>query len=69
VFAFVDGVNVDRITGFEELGNTDSFTTPALELRLGTTGVIEKRETTFRQIRGKNRISQTNGEDEDDFDD
>ncbi|CAG8519123.1 3840_t:CDS:2 [Paraglomus occultum] len=34
VISFIDGISVDRIVGFEELGNTDSFTTAALELRL-----------------------------------
>ncbi|CAG8835795.1 16684_t:CDS:2, partial [Racocetra persica] len=34
VISFIDGISVDRIIGFDDLGNTDSFTTAALELRL-----------------------------------
>ncbi|KAF9965963.1 hypothetical protein BGZ70_003685 [Mortierella alpina] len=41
VIAFVDGVAVDRLTGFEELGNTDNFSTGMLELRYKTVGVID----------------------------
>jgi len=67
VLSFVDGANVDRVVGFEDLGNTDSFTTAALELRLASTGVIEKRETTFQQI-DKRSISQSNDDDDEDED-
>ncbi|KAG0285638.1 hypothetical protein BGZ96_010136 [Linnemannia gamsii] len=41
VIAFVDGIAVDRLIGFEELGNTDNFSTAMLELRYKTAGVIE----------------------------
>ncbi|PWN27945.1 thioredoxin-like protein [Jaminaea rosea] len=40
VVCFVDGQVKDRIVGFEELGNTDSFKLHELEERLGTAGVI-----------------------------
>lgn len=33
-----------RIVGFDELGNTDSFQTAALELKLIHAGVIKKKE-------------------------
>lgn len=42
VICFVDGVTKDRLIGFEELGNVDSFDTAALELRLATSGVIQR---------------------------
>lgn len=29
-----------RVTGFEELGNTDSFPTSVLEKRLGKSGIV-----------------------------
>ncbi|ORX45373.1 thioredoxin-like protein [Piromyces finnis] len=40
LFSFVDGIAVDRIIGFEELGNTDNFTTKFLETRLSKSNVI-----------------------------
>ncbi|KAG0200481.1 hypothetical protein BGX28_006454 [Mortierella sp. GBA30] len=41
VISFTDGVAVDRLIGFEELGSTDNFSTAMLELRYKTVGVIE----------------------------
>ncbi|KAG0258785.1 hypothetical protein BG011_003083 [Mortierella polycephala] len=41
VIAFTDGIAVDRLVGFDELGNTDNFSTTMLELRYKTAGVIE----------------------------
>ncbi|KAM6495781.1 Thioredoxin-like fold [Amanita muscaria] len=38
VISFIDGVLKDRLIGFEEVGNTDSFTTALLETRLLATG-------------------------------
>ncbi len=40
----MDGVVVDRIVGFEELGGVDDFKTAALEKRLEKCGVIAKAE-------------------------
>ncbi|KAL0573013.1 hypothetical protein V5O48_008959 [Marasmius crinis-equi] len=42
VICFVKGVTKDRLVGFEELGNNDTFTTATLELRLAVCGVIQK---------------------------
>ncbi|KAJ7283529.1 thioredoxin-like protein [Mycena rebaudengoi] len=42
VICFVDGVSKDRLVGFEELGNNDTFDTAVLELRLAVSGVIQK---------------------------
>jgi thioredoxin-like negative regulator of GroEL len=43
VLAFVDGVSVDRIVGFEGLGYTqDTFTTKDLEGRLLASGVVQR---------------------------
>jgi hypothetical protein len=45
--AFVDGISVDRIVGFEGLGYTqDTFTTKDLEARLLTSGVIQRAKAT-----------------------
>ncbi|KAG0239153.1 thioredoxin-like protein [Mortierella sp. GBAus27b] len=41
VISFVDGIAVDRLVGFEELGNTDNFSTSLLEIRYKNAGVIE----------------------------
>jgi thioredoxin-like negative regulator of GroEL len=38
VISFNKGISVDRIVGFEELGNTDNFATAALEFRLAANG-------------------------------
>jgi thioredoxin-like negative regulator of GroEL len=47
VIAFVNGVTVDRIVGFEGLGYTqDTFTTKDLEAKLLTSGVIQRAKTT-----------------------
>ncbi|KAF7292367.1 hypothetical protein HMN09_01220800 [Mycena chlorophos] len=43
VICFVDGVSKDKLIGFEELGNSDGFETAVLEMRLGVSGVIEKK--------------------------
>ncbi|KAG0373318.1 hypothetical protein BGX24_011854 [Mortierella sp. AD032] len=41
VIAFIEGIAVDRLIGFDELGSTDNFSTSMLELRYKTAGVIE----------------------------
>ena len=47
VLAFVDGVSVDRVIGFEGLGFTpDTFTTKDLEARLLSSGVVQRAKTT-----------------------
>lgn len=43
VLAFIDGISVDRIVGFEGLGYTeDTFTTTDLETRLLSSGVVQR---------------------------
>ena len=47
VLAFIDGVSVDRIVGFEGLGYTqDTFTTQDLEARLLSSGVVQRAKAT-----------------------
>ncbi|KAK7099284.1 uncharacterized protein [Littorina saxatilis] len=41
IFCFKKGIVVDKIVGFEEIGNTDDFRTEVLELRLAKSGTIE----------------------------
>jgi len=45
VMCFTDGVSKDRLVGFEELGNTDTFATSVLEERLLSSGVISPSPT------------------------
>ncbi|KAJ9125337.1 hypothetical protein QFC22_000296 [Naganishia vaughanmartiniae] len=40
VISFINGNATDRLIGFEELGNDDSFSTAALEFRLKRSGVL-----------------------------
>ncbi|KAI8972064.1 thioredoxin-like protein [Mycotypha africana] len=44
VMAWKDGYAQTKIVGFDDLGNTDSFQTAALELKLIHAGVIKKKE-------------------------
>ncbi|SNX85521.1 related to PLP1 - protein involved in actin and tubulin folding [Melanopsichium pennsylvanicum] len=44
LITFKDGVSKDKMIGFEELGNSDKFSTGALEWRLGQSGIIDPRE-------------------------
>jgi len=70
VLAFVDGVSVDRIVGFEGLGySEDSFTTRDLEARLLRAGVLVRAKTTGEEVmrsRGKVQGGEGGGEDDDD---
>lgn len=50
VVFFIDGVTTDRLVGFDELGERDSFTTIALEKRLMKTGVIEMPTSHIEQM-------------------
>ncbi len=45
VICFQDGLVVDRIVGFEELGSTDAFKTATLERRLIKSGVVQVTST------------------------
>jgi len=40
IICFKDGIAIDRIIGFEELGENDNFSTKLLEKRLAKSGVI-----------------------------
>jgi thioredoxin-like negative regulator of GroEL len=41
IICFIDGIAVDRVVGFEDMGNRDDFPTLALTRRLIRTGVIK----------------------------
>lgn len=75
VMAFVDGVCRDRLIGFEELGNSDAFSTAALEWRLGqtgrcyglTTGVLRPQQKAHQPILGFGVPSAPVGEADDEW--
>jgi len=73
VISFIKGVTKDRIIGFEELGNVDSFSTATLELRLLHTGVIQKDSNTTSTVKharavvsSGSRLRQDSHDDDDD---
>jgi thioredoxin-like negative regulator of GroEL len=51
IVSFVEGVSVDRLVGFEELGFNDNFDTALLEKRLATSGVIEVKESKIQTVK------------------
>lgn len=76
VIAFVDGVGVDRIVGFEGLGySEDTFKTRDLELRLIGAGVLEKERVVGigsvnngRRTRESREAGDDNNDNDDDWD-
>jgi len=73
VLSFIDGVNKDRILGFEGLGRGDNFTTPQLEARLLGSGVLVRQKVAGGQHQAQNYGSGGNRnkykDDSDDADD
>ncbi|OWZ72536.1 hypothetical protein AYX14_02002 [Cryptococcus neoformans] len=70
VMSYVDGRAVDRLIGFEELGQSDNFTTKALEFRLSQTGVLPTDLTLATNVSAsilthKQQGSRSGSEDED----
>jgi thioredoxin-like negative regulator of GroEL len=71
VLAFVNGVSVDRIVGFEGLGYTqDTFTTKDLEAKLLQSGVIQRAKATGgASVKfGVNKTKKDDSDDGDDWD-
>lgn len=67
---FMDGIAVDRLCGFEEMGNRDDFQTIALTRRMVASGVIkaltkEEQGPTFKRA-GRGR-DDSEGDDSDEF--
>ncbi|KAI9227895.1 MAG: thioredoxin-like protein [Piptocephalis tieghemiana] len=56
VVGFVDGITVDRLVGFEELGHNDSFSTEALEHLLGRNDVLTVKKTPVQVSSGRKTI-------------
>jgi len=69
IISFIDGISVDRIVGFDDLGNTDSFTTAALEFRLSQSGIIKKLEASKKPERKTIFGFSENSNDDDEDDD
>jgi hypothetical protein len=72
VLAFVNGVSIDRIVGFEGLGYTqDTFTTKDLEVRLLGSGVVQRAKTTAdagRSLFASGLVKKEESDDDDDWD-
>ncbi len=70
MIAFIDGVSVDRIVGFEGLGySEDTFTTKDLEARLLGAGVLVRAKTGDDVGRAKPGLGRSVDEDDDGDDD
>lgn len=61
VMAWVNGYAQTKIVGFDDLGNTDSFATAAIELKLIHAGVLKKKEENVQNV--KKSIFQSNDTD------
>lgn len=68
VISFIDGKSVDRLEGFDLLGNTDNFTTATLEKHLVDAGVFERTKTKEGTGRSIFRTEKVEDEDDDDWD-
>lgn len=68
LMSFIDGKSVDRLEGFDLLGNTDNFATSTLEAHLLGCGVFQRAKTTAK-TRGIFRTeTKENDDDDDDWD-
>eukprot|EP00049_Salpingoeca_infusionum_P004882 m.85043 g.85043 ORF g.85043 m.85043 type:complete len:212 (+) comp12771_c0_seq1:110-745(+) len=74
VLCFMDGVVKDRLVGFEDLGNSDDFSTKMLESRMAKSGVITLEQTAlaprqtvfgFRKQGDRRRRDQDSSDDSD----
>ncbi|GAM22373.1 hypothetical protein SAMD00019534_055480, partial [Acytostelium subglobosum LB1] len=64
--AFHNGVVVDRIVGFDELGGVDDFKTEALARRLGQAGVLELKTSSNLTVISKSDKQSSRMKNEDD---
>lgn len=70
VLAFVNGVSVDRIVGFEGIGYTqDTFKTKDLEARLLASGVVQRAKAGDTNIKfGVKKVERVESDGDDDWD-
>jgi len=65
VLAFVDGINIDRIIGFEGLGRgNDSFTPRELEARLLQANVLDRTKLGKGDVVQRNKGNSSDAESE-----
>lgn len=67
VIAFINGVGVDRIIGFEGLGDGHDFNTLELEARLLACGVLTRAKM-INDRSGGGRLGKDGGEREEEYD-
>ena len=68
IICFIDGIAVDRVVGFEELGGSDEFPTLILTRRLISSGVLRalnKKEKGEMKIRKGNRRNDSSDDESD----
>ena len=66
IICFIDGISVDRVVGFEELGGQDEFPTLLLSRRLvksGTLKALNKKEKGEMKIRKGGRRDDSSDDD------
>ncbi|WFD31224.1 hypothetical protein MSPP1_002258 [Malassezia sp. CBS 17886] len=68
LMAFENGTSKDRLVGFEEFGNADTFSTAALEWRLGRAGVLAPQQAPTDPILGFGAAAAARDGDDDDWD-
>lgn len=67
IFCFLKGITVDRIIGFDDLGNSDDFPTSVLEQRMMSSGVIggKSKKSVDTSIFGRQKNSKNLNESDD----
>ena len=56
VYSFKNGIVIDRLVGFEDLGNVDTFTTDVLEKRVASCGIFSDMPRASAESTSNNRI-------------
>ncbi|KAI8373233.1 thioredoxin-like protein [Radiomyces spectabilis] len=69
VMAWIDGYAQIKMVGFDELGNTDSFSTGSLEMKLIAAGVIRRKENPNMEAKQKSIFQSTATGSDSEFDD
>ncbi|KAI3639221.1 hypothetical protein MIR68_002751 [Amoeboaphelidium protococcarum] len=64
VIVFMNGLSLDKLIGFEDLGNSDDFTTATLEQRLQKSGVLLKIGSSSGQSTSEERYNYEDSEDD-----
>jgi len=70
IICFIDGISVDRVVGFEDMGNKDDFPTLALTRRLIKSGALKalnKAECGHINIKKGRRANDSSDDDGEDY--